>query len=152
MKQNLAYMLALVSLCRAEDGYPSCGDCWCIPSNDGLGPCPIWQPQMNFSEEVISTYRRQIPASWYSLSCNPYEESTCATTPPQEMLDVEDAVCAFMYPVDSSGSKSCDTYEMKTFSSRRDAELAGGVVTHAGSCGLCSTTQDLALYLSEHVG
>lgn len=145
---RLIAFLAL-PLCGAQDGYPSCGDCWCIPPNDGLGPCPIWQPQMNFSDEIISTYNRQVPVSWYSLNCNPYEDSSCTTTPSQEMLDVEGAVCAFMYTMESDGSKSCETYELKTFASRGDAELAGGVITHAGSCGLCSTTQDLAVYLTE---
>jgi hypothetical protein len=65
------------------------------------------------------------------------------------MTDVETAVCAFKYPVDSNGLESCSDYNLVTYSSRKEAEMDGATVTHDGSCGLCSTTQDLAIYLSN---
>ncbi|KAJ1406629.1 hypothetical protein B484DRAFT_319705, partial [Ochromonadaceae sp. CCMP2298] len=40
-------------------------------------------------------------------------------------------------------------YSMETFSSRADAERVGAVLTHEGSCGLCSTAQDLSIYLAQ---
>lgn len=36
-------------------------------------------------------------------------------------------------------------YRIKTYTSRTDAEIAGGFVTHVGNCGVCSTLQDLAV-------
>lgn len=37
-------------------------------------------------------------------------------------------------------------YKIKTYPSQKDAELAGGFVTHIGHCGVCSSLQDLAVY------
>ncbi len=88
--------------------------------------------------------------SIYTLSCNPYENPDCTTTPAQTMLDVDTAVCAYSY-VDKNGSPSCTNYSMITYASRQDAEAAKSVVTHEGACGLCSTTIDLALYLSKNI-
>jgi hypothetical protein len=41
------------------------------------------------------------------------------------------------------------SYRLQTFASRADAEAAGAVPTHAGACGLCSTLEDLALYIEK---
>lgn len=148
-------MLDLLSLftslyaAAGDDAYPSCGDCWCVPDNGGLGPCPAWEPQSDFSSTVIDKYASQKPISYYTLECNPYEDEACQTSPPQEYLEDEDAVCAFTYPLQPHGSQSCSEYEMVSFPSRRAAERAGATVTHQGSCGLCSTTQDLSVYLGK---
>jgi hypothetical protein len=147
---KLCYLLIWLVAISADDSYPSCGNCWCIPPYDGTGPCPVWQPQNNFSTSVIATYKAQQPSFYYSLSCNPYEDANCYTTPPQTMLEVDEAVCAYKYQTEADGSISCVTYEMITYKSRRDAEEDGAVLTHGGSCGLCSTTQDLAIYLSKY--
>lgn len=40
-----------------------------------------------------------------------------------------------------------DGYRLETVADRQSAEAAGGVVTHAGACGACSSLQDLAVYL-----
>jgi len=137
--------------CESDSEYPSCGECWCIPSDNGLGPCPVWQPQSNFSSDVIETYKKQMPSSIYSLNCNPYDDASCTTTPPQTLIDSDDAVCGYVYETDpADGSQlSCIDYSMITFPARSEAEKSGAVVTHEGSCGLCSTTQDLAIYLSK---
>ena len=136
-------VMATAATASAKE-YPKCGDCWCIPDNNGLGPCPEWEPETDFSSAVTDAYNAQIPNEILTLNCNPYTEENCTTTPPQVMLDNEEAVCAFKY-----SSDSCATYSMITYASRQDAHRDGAVLTHAGSCGVCSTTQDLALYLSE---
>lgn len=136
----------LISLAYAED-FPTCGDCWCSTDDNGTGPCPDWAPQTSFSNETISVYLSQKPSSIFTLNCNPYSDSTCSTVPAQSELDNDEAVCAYVYPF-SDGQTSCSSYSMVTFASRAAAESAGAVVTHLGSCGLCSTTQDLAIYLS----
>lgn len=51
-------------------------------------------------------------------------------------------VCA-MHPV-SSGDR---TYRLATHGSDDAAVAAGGIVTHAGGCGVCSTLADLAVYM-----
>ena len=72
------------------------------------------------------------------LKCNPYEDDLCETDPSQEYLDSPDAVCAFHHD-DSHGEENLAKYHWtKSYSSRELAEEAGGIVTHVGSCGLCS--------------
>jgi len=144
-------LLLLIGFIGAVAGnqYPMCGNCWCVPDNGGLGDCPDWKPETSFPNKTIDTYQKQAPVSFYILNCNPYKDSSCATEPPQVMLDVDSAVCAYKYIALADGSQSCTNYAMVTYASAADAELDGAVVTHAGSCGLCSTTQDLSIYLIE---
>jgi hypothetical protein len=40
-------------------------------------------------------------------------------------------------------------YRLATFSDAAAAEAAGGMMTHAGACGACSSLQDLAVYLAD---
>lgn len=132
------------------ESYPECGECFCVPDDNGTAPCPMaWHPQTEFADNTISIYQKQSPKSFLRLECNPYTEDNCTTTPKQEYLEEESAVCAYLYPPSEDGSVGCDEYEMVSYPSRSSAEAAGAVVTHEGSCGLCSTTQDLALYLSK---
>ena len=134
------------------DTYPMCGDCWCIPAENGTAPCPkYWQPQTEFSSASINTYLKQIPNEIYTLNCNPYKDSTCMTAPMQDYLDSDAAVCGYVYNNLEDGSKSCSQYSMVTYNNRSDLMKAGAIITHEGSCGLCSTTQDLAIYLSKNI-
>lgn len=126
------------------DTYPSCGDCWCIPNHDGYGPCPLWQPQTYFSEDIIQGYLNQTILNPYNLYCNPYYDEDCTTTPPQEYLDVETAICAFKYT-----DSTCGEYNLVTYPNREEALKDHAIITHEGSCGLCSTAADLAIYLSK---
>eukprot|EP00567_Pseudictyota_dubia_P000005 CAMPEP_0197464492 /NCGR_PEP_ID=MMETSP1175-20131217/64050_1 /TAXON_ID=1003142 /ORGANISM="Triceratium dubium, Strain CCMP147" /LENGTH=235 /DNA_ID=CAMNT_0043000473 /DNA_START=379 /DNA_END=1086 /DNA_ORIENTATION=+ len=60
------------------------------------------------------------------------------------MSDADEAVCGFTF---NNEGETCNgnTYGMKTFESRSDAENAGANVTHLGACGVCSSAQDLAV-------
>ena len=87
----------------------------------------------------------KIPSSWYSIDCNPFTDSSCTTTPEQIMLDVDTAVCAYVY----DDKEDCQKYTMNTYVNREAAMDDGAFITHEGSCGLCSTAQDLALYMSK---
>ena len=40
-------------------------------------------------------------------------------------------------------------YKLKSFSTRKAAEKAEYIVTHHGKCGMCSTLEDLAVYLAK---
>jgi hypothetical protein len=138
------YQYLLVSS-YTEDSFPTCGDCWCVPGNNGLDACPYDEkPITEYPDTSIQIYMQQMALNSYTINCNPYKDKSCQTSPPQIFLDSDKAVCAFVYPADQ-----CSTYSIQTFASREDAEVAGAVITHEGSCGLCSTTIDLALYLSK---
>lgn len=146
---GLTLVTVILSLGSCEE-FPTCGDCWCIPDNHGLDACPTeWTPTMNFSTSVIKSYQNQQPSFVYALNCNPYTNKNCSTVPLQTMLDVPTAVCAYKYPMVENGEQSCSTYSMVTYFSKEDALADGAILTHAGSCGLCSTTQDLSIYLIE---
>lgn len=138
----------LLDYISGEESFPKCGDCWCIPGNSGADPCPYSdEPQSSYSPAIVEIYRNQAPNNPYSLFCNPYKDKNCQTFPVQQYLGTDTAVCAFVYPKEN-GEESCTTYSIQTFPSRDEAEKAGAVITHEGSCGLCSTAVDLALYLS----
>jgi len=133
----------------SAESYPTCGDCWCVPDNNGEAPCPLWTPQTTFANATINAYKAQKPAQIYSLNCNPYKDSKCTTTPAQTYLDVPSAVCGYVYTTGVDSTMSCSQYSMVTYETRDDLIAAGAIITHEGSCGLCSTTQDLAIYLSK---
>ncbi len=142
-------LLSLPNLIRGEENFPTCGDCWCVPGNNGIDSCPFSEkPQTEFSNETVAAYLGQVALNAYTLNCNPYKSSTCETSPAQVFLDVETAVCGFVYPSTPEESP-CSSYYLQTFPTREDASAAGAFVTHEGSCGLCSTTIDLAVYLSK---
>ena len=132
-----------------DETYPMCGTCWCAPDNNGTAACPSPAPPSSFSSRVVKLFEEKNALSIYTLDCNPYKEgATCTTTPAQLQSDLalgDTAVCAYIY----SGSCPANNYEMITYPSTAEAVAAGAIVTHNGACGLCSTTQDLAIYLSE---
>lgn len=60
--------------------------------------------------------------------------------------DETEAYCAAI-PVDTG--PQARTYRLGTFRTERAAVAAGGQVTHRGSCGACSSFQDLAAYIEN---
>jgi len=74
---------------------------------------------------------------------------------PQPLLPASPYEDASLVPTDTSGfctvmadTTDPDSYRLQTFPDRNTAAAEGGVVTHAGACGACSSLQDLAVYLS----
>lgn len=147
----LSVFLCVISISAENNStYGTCGDCWCVADNGGLDACPSPAPQTVFSDSVVKIYQQQVPSSIFTLACNPYKVSDCTTIPAQTMLDLDDAVCAYKYPdIDGGDGKPCSAYAMATYASSSAALADGAILTHAGSCGLCSTTQDLSIYLIE---
>lgn len=137
----VAVLFWTLTACRSEE-YPKCGDCWCIPRDGKPSLCPSNAPVSHFSDETIRLFQQPSPAWVYTLTCNPYSNSSCTTEPLQIELETDSAVCGFV-------DWDCSTYSMQTFKSREDADLAEARITHKGSCGLCSTAQDLSIYLRE---
>ena len=124
--------------------YPTCGDCWCSPSYD----CPEWEPE-TYSCDTIAELKAQVPDNIYTIDCNPYAEGDCVTDPVQEYVELGDeAVCGLKYYSDVEG-KSCTNYVMESYESWEKAEADGAFVTHIRSCGVCSTTEDLAAYMGN---
>lgn len=56
----------------------------------------------------------------------------------------DDAVCGILMD-----SEVEDGYRLKTYDDDASALADGAQITHYGPCGLCSTTQDLAVYIRE---
>jgi hypothetical protein len=80
----------------------------------------------------------------FPIISNPY------LNPSQEYLDKVNEnmknkirVCALKYH--DSAKKN---YSLSNFATREDAENAGWIVTHQGTCGKCSTSKDLFVYLT----
>lgn len=143
----LSLTLTAIANCLGLSQYPTCGSCWCIPDENGEAECPSdWIPISNYNQETVEAYLNTKPVSIYTLECNPYSNSTCMTTPVQILLDSESSVCAYKY---SKGTGDCFNYSMVTYATEEDAINDGADLTHTGSCGLCSTTQDLATYLGN---
>lgn len=136
----------------------SCGDCHCIPDPSGDYTCPSPRPPTEFSIEMIQTLASQVPLNPYKLDCNPYvsddfpkQVGPCETTPPQDSALIalgETAVCGIHYESYNDGVCSKE-YRLQSYASWQEAEDNGAFVTHAGACGVCSTTQDLAAYLNS---
>ena len=153
------------------DDIAFCGNCHCIVDSEaGDESCPIGErPRFSFREEEILIWQSQIPMNAYELNCNPYQVDDCETEP--RMYDYgDDAVCAVHYVygleeggelingelmdhgnITSNGDDTCKFayYRLQSYRTWEQAEAAGGFVTHAGACGVCSTMQDLAAYVAS---
>lgn len=132
----------------------SCGSCFCIPDNSTGNTCPAADPVTNYSSVTVQTLASQTPLNAYNLTCNPYTTSSCTTLPAQNRTLValnDTAVCGIHYESQFASDATCRdaTYMLQSYPSRTAAVTAGAFVTHVGACGVCSTTQDLAVYL-EH--
>jgi len=71
------------------------------------------------------------------LDVDPYTE-------PEPEAVAPGTVCAVL--IDESNS---NTYALNTYVTAEAAALAGAQVTHAGACGLCSSLQNLAVYMGN---
>lgn len=139
-----------------DDGVAICGNCHCIvgAANE---TCPVQRkPRTNFTMQDIEIWASLEVLNPYTISCDPYEDADCQTNPPQsqELLALGDvAVCAIHFEENTTtfteGGTSCENakYRLQSYASFEDAKTAGGFVTHAGHCGVCSTLQDLATYI-----
>lgn len=131
-----------------KDEYAYCGDCHCINGNE---PCPELATEQDFNSEFVTSLKLLNLTNPHTLSCNPYEDENCTTTPAQILTKLGDeAVCAIKYEQDSddlNGLQCPVAYTLVTYASRQEAEADGAYLTHWGACGVCSTTQDLAVYI-----
>lgn len=133
----------------------TCGDCFCIPSEGE--ECPVEVPLQDISFSRLFNLQTIQPLNPIDLTCDPYTDPSCDATPP---LAAEGGVCGVQIIPDSDRVTFLDflfgrdlscptqyTYQIDTFASAAEAESNGYIVTHDGNCGVCSTFQDLAVYL-----
>eukprot|EP00978_Attheya_sp_CCMP212_P047715 scaffold423591_cov126-Attheya_sp.AAC.1 len=132
------------------DPIATCGTCHCIESSTST--CPSVVPKTDYTATEISTLASQVALNPITLSCDPYnDKEPCNTEPPLDVTAGD--VCGIHYETafaadGTSANCSSSSYKLMTYSSDDAAEAAGGFVTHRGACGVCSTTQDLSVYLN----
>lgn len=104
---------------------------------------------MVFSPEYVVFLQSLEVTNPFELSCDPYDDTNCETTPPQNLTELGDeAACGVQYDMTSLNDNQCPTeYSLMSYESVAAAEADGARVTHHGACGVCSTTQDLAVYI-----
>lgn len=139
---------------------PTCEGCYCIPDeNDSTCPSPMPPIKFNFTEQLKDM-------KWKNpilLQCNPYsavdqdpnpdpEADICTLTDSEGNYVEEDlgpdAVCGILYDETDIGANNCArSYTTKSFANRQELETEGYTVTHIGTCGTCSSTEDLAVYI-----
>ncbi|MEM7135807.1 MAG: hypothetical protein AAF500_04465 [Myxococcota bacterium] len=104
--------------------------------------------EYTFSEATYDEHDIHALRSWRLLNppsllpMDPYEDPSWG-----DLLDSEAPAFCAVIPVDTSPQSR--TYRLETFASEHDAMQAGGQVTHRGKCGVCSSFQDLAVYIEE---
>lgn len=137
-------------------GLARCGDCHCSYANgEQFDSCPE-RPPTDFSPEFLESLLALEPAyELPTLDCDPYQDGECQTRFPR-FDDDSQAVCAIhLMPVSTttttagsrSDDSSCGSYWMVSYANADEAVAAGAHVTHRGTCGLCSSLQDLVVYM-----
>jgi hypothetical protein len=93
---------------------------------------------VEYTEGDIAALRaRRLETILPSVASNPYDT-------PELYPEPTSGVCAVL-----PGEKSATGYRLQSYADAAAARKAGGQVTHAGPCGLCSTLADLAVYIER---
>ena len=143
---------------------PTCDGCYCIPDNNGnnksddTAACPSSTPQTHFS--FAEQLKDMVWKNPIHLECNPYlsseENGECALTDRSGNKIVDqskdwgpDAVCGIQYDTSQIRNNQCfRSYSTQSFANQQACQDAGYTVTHQMPCGTCSSTQDLAVYMT----
>ena len=145
-----------------SDGLPLCQGCHCTPGWDEdptTFVCPDKPaPKWKYDEATIEELHSHEAHNPFRLECNPYQEEDCDTVPSlQRNAWGADAVCGLIYDVPAeeeqhtAADATCplSNYTIQSFRSKEEAKAANAVITHLGHCGACSTTKDLAAYMTH---
>ena len=95
-------------------------------------PCLGYEAPVYDEASIAALEARVLLDPPAELAADPY-------VTPEAYVPEPDKVCAVL----SEGSE----YRVATFDDEAAAEAGGGQVTHFGGCGLCSSLQDLAVYI-----
>jgi len=108
----------------------------CRPERLGPGLEPFVPPEYGTAEIEALRHRRLVDPPGL-LPADPYGDPS--------LVPVDTGgVCAVLAVTEVPGG-----YRLQTFPDEPAAAAAGGVVTHTGACGVCSSLQDLAVYLAN---
>jgi len=97
-----------------------------------------WNQPTYGEAEVAALKDWQLPNPPAELTSDPYE----AAEPP---VEAPEAVCGVTRV--ASGTKD---YAVTAYASEKAARAAGATPTHFGACGLCSSLQDLTVYMTQN--
>jgi hypothetical protein len=90
-----------------------------------------------FDEAFLTAFAAPKPTNAFpTLKCNPYKDPTC-----EQPGAGKNQVCGVVY------SSDCEFYSIENFDDPTAAEVAGAAVLHTEGCGLCSTLQDVAVFM-----
>ena len=96
-----------------------------------------WVPPAYSAADIAALRSRTLVNPPGLLAGDPYADSSLVPAD-------TGGVCAVLAEPSVPGG-----YRLGTFPDREAAEAAGGVMTHSGACGACSSLQDLAVYLAN---
>jgi hypothetical protein len=143
-----------------------CGNCWCIPNDatsSNTGTCPSYPNGIyqSFDASISSAFKTFTTTSAPLLNptgCYPFFDSIGAQSYPESQTaqcvipqQTPGAVCAYQYTSPPSHASATNTscynrvYELQTYATASAATANGSVVVHNGTCGVCSTAQDVAV-------
>ena len=106
-----------------------------------------WPDHCPLDKAVAAFKNKNLTNPWPYFPNNPYKnETTASLAKINTILADKVRVCALAYE-----DEDRINFHLKDFSSKEAAEAAGYTVTHQGPCGACSSTQDLAVYLSMNL-
>jgi len=123
---------------RADPGALALAACTVVISACASKPPPP-PAASETSINLLAALRAAQPLNAMSITEDPYA-TWAGRSPPQPLAA---AVCGVRFEPDRIH------YRLTTFDSEALAREAGYAVTHAGQCGVCSTLQDLAVYLER---
>jgi hypothetical protein len=104
-----------------------------------LPETPPLQPSRLADTRLLAALRTKVPIEPVQLNGDPYV-IWHATAPPSTPTGT---VCGVRFEKDQVH------YRLATFATPVAARTAGYAITHYGTCGTCSTLQDLAVYLEK---
>lgn len=153
-----AFLILLASSPALAALKDRCGDCWCVPVDEGS--CPTDESGIvdsfdTSSQCVLSTFELTDRPSFLELqssdgqACYPYTESlgVLPNSPQTELppcvvpVSTNSSVCAYKY---NPSNTTCAgrQYQVLTYDSEEEATADSAVVTHTGACGVCSSAHD----------
>ncbi|MBM4377053.1 MAG: hypothetical protein FJ095_18380 [Deltaproteobacteria bacterium] len=91
-----------------------------------------------FTEALVATW--ELSAPYKEILEDPYLEAAPDAEPPE-------AVCALVRGDTLASGKRA--YTLATYDDEAAARAAGAALTHFGRCGVCSTLENLAVYIRE---
>ncbi len=97
--------------------------------------CKGYEPRIFSAADIETLKTWELSEPFADLTSDPYNDPL----PPEES-----GVCAIV--IENFAEKK---YRLQSFNSEAEATAAGAFVTHLGPCKLCSTLQDLAVYLEN---